>query len=294
MADKPIKVLFVDDDPGFAKTFKRDASGKRVIIEHFKTAEEAKQRLVEVSEKHYGGIVLDVKGLGSKDDSIPDPAYFDEARQTLTGLAPCLPIYGITGETDSREDWKKLFGRTIDIFSKEPDEIDKLLEKLKANANDLDHITIMKKYQTTFTVIEDYFSISEEKRLISVLLNMDKGDGEIEKNLAQLRNLIESVLIRLNKHDPAIVPSDLIGAEVKFRPIMRSMKENGFFTRDDYINKLLDACYTCQSNFGSHQPRNINFGILQKNPGIMAVRANTFAVMELIEWCGEIVGDSQQ
>jgi len=285
VVDKAIKIIFVDDDETFVKTFNREANKKKIIINHFFTAEEAKHELSLSTEKLYAGIVLDVKGLKDKESKIPDHSYFPKALMELKQLCPSLQVYGITGETDSRDDWSETFKELTTIYSKELEDINKLLAQLKDDSKKIPHIKLMNTYKQTFEKTDKILAQVEQHSLLHALEYKDKGGVDIAKVLSSLRLVLEAIVKYINTIRPEVVPTEYIQGDVKFRPLLRHLRSDNYLcSNNDYLYKLLDTAYTCMSNHGSHISNQSKYGSCHKPAGINSVRMCTFAIMDIIEW----------
>jgi hypothetical protein len=285
MVDRAVKIIFVDDDETFVKTFKREAVKKRILVHHFFTAEEAKNELNLSTEKLYAGIVLDVKGLKDRESKIPDHAYFPKALMELKALCPSLNVYGITGETDSRDDWSETFKELTTIYSKELDDITILLDQIRVDSKQMPHIKLMNIYKSTFEKADKILAQVEQNSLLQALEYKDKGGADIARTLSSLRLVIEAIVKYINSIRPEVVPTEHIEGGVKFRAILRHLKTDNHLSHlNDYIYKVLDTAYTCMSNHGSHLSDSSNYGTCHQPASLNSVRMCTFAVMDLIEW----------
>jgi len=296
---KPIIALLVDDNSEFLESTKRSAFTKGII---FKTAHDLDEMKL-LLPKIYNSIVtivLDIKGITEKNQSVGKPDFVQAAVEVIHSNPSFknIPICLITGDSNKLNEFKILY-KKVKMFLKTPQQLENLFNQIKNNSKDLDNIKLRRKYDDVFIPLQaEYKKIKLIKKLnnidqelMTLLQKFTEGDFSIIKdNLARIRRIQEAVFQCMKTIDERLLP------KVPFTP-----KGNINFSEWDYhhshhkiddkeicsgvINLFRTPIYVLSSEDGAHVP----FEESTYPPTKYTVQALTFALLDFLKWFGMLL-----
>jgi len=198
--ERPISVLWIDDQISELKEFPQYAASQRVIIRNsFESAEEGIEELTQNVNK-YQAVILDAKAFRKKGQAKGTENFkslrdsINNIRQLEKDLNRKIPHCVYTGHIDKMgEAWED----DLKIFIKGKDQ-DNLLQFLKDEIKNLPETKIVQHYSEAFEAFENKLDATLKGSLIYVLGNLDSKQQQVIKNsLVEMRKILEGIYLDL-------------------------------------------------------------------------------------------------
>ncbi|MBT7061980.1 MAG: response regulator [Lentisphaerae bacterium] len=286
---KKLRVLAIDDEPGFLQSVTTMGRQHGFRIDGVGSLEEAKELIASKGRRHYHGVILDIMCLVTKDQSVESPAFLKHALDYLDKVAPELPRAIVTGSTGH-------YANTSEYFADEKLYLktnvgESLFEYLRKGAGELWYYQLETKYPDVIaTMTTCGFPEDLRAEVLDALRYMNHfDDSKISDNLARLRRIQEGLYGELSKQRDDIVPTRFLKEEngnISMRPLINHLKDEK--THEGFIKDFAFAVYGATSDHGSHR----RYSPVEYPPSSYTVQTLTYAMLDLILWAGGLVEKS--
>lgn len=222
------KILMVDDDKDFIKTFNQRANKKGYELFEANSFEGLKVKIKEVEHK-IGVIILDIKCLLRDDQTLEDKSFITQALKFLDTYYSGFPRVILTGDKHEFETIGSYYTEE-NIFLKHPDDYEKLFQKIKEYCDNSENLQIKRMYPDVFEIFElGLMDSTQETNLINILKNIDETNPIKFKGLfVNIRSIQETMYKQIHLKKPAIVPLDKIKSDgmIDFNKLMAHLNGN--------------------------------------------------------------------
>jgi ActR/RegA family two-component response regulator len=282
-------MLIIDDDRRYAESLCRDAQRKGIRLQHASSLEEGRELFEGPVGAVLTGIILDVKCLRDKRQTVPDNSFIVAAVRYFGEKAPHLPMAAITGESSILSSMAELFAGTIHVYSKGRDEAE-MLSYLRGKARQLDQVRLRAEHAEEFAICSRHLGREAEDELYSVLCALGTRDyTDIKNALGCLRRLQEKLYIAINRMDPSLVPTQMVAGEVNVVAAYKHLAEKGVVERYRIIDRFAELVYKIASDSGAHTP----YDNPRYPPTGHTLAAVVHAFLDLLLWFGGLAEEGE-
>jgi len=285
----PIQIMILDDEVEYVTQLKKSAIKAGISLIHFLSLEEGKEYFKKQEATNISGVILDVKGLISLEQKVPDENFIGKALKYFEEKHPKLPKTVLTGEADLYKSLKGMYAGTYTVFYKHQGATE-LLKHIKEEAKDVPLIKWSNKYPEIIEMFyKEYLNNEAKEKLFDCLSNMNlNNNGSIKIILDNIRYLLEMMLVKINRINPDIVPSDLIyygkKENVQQKNIFRHLVDKKYLEdKKSIINNSLWNLYTTTSD------KSVHYQTKRYPPTRYTAQALIFQLFDVLLWFKKIV-----
>lgn len=294
--NKPIQVLFLDDESDIRSSMQADAAKKRIILKCFSSLEEGLNELNKNWSIRF--VILDAKGFihpnqvkGTENDSFALRAH-RELDKIIKTQNRYLPYCFFTGHSDLRSTYADV--DDFVVFDKNATGVrEKLFDHIWNSFHNSEEGMMRNKFSELFEATDLINHSDATKGLISLLKCIESNDyGSMITNLkgtfSEVRSLQELIYKALNIKSESIVPSRLFKTDsmITFGQANRHLsgnKDSNYKpTTKVYQNQLIEnvslAIYWGTAEY-IHSDLRRNY-----TPSIYGIKALIYSVFELLLW----------
>lgn len=285
-----LPMLIIDDNRRYVEALFRDARRMGILLRHASSLEEGRELFEGPDGAGFTGVILDVKCLRDRRQTVPDNSFIVAAIRYFGEKAPNLPMAAISGESDVLGNLAELFEGTIRIYSKGRDEAE-MLSMLLGRARKLDRVRLRTSHARAFAICASHLGNEAEEELLSVLGSLGSSDlTEIKNSLGCLRRLQEKLYIALNRRDPSLVPTQMVAGEVNVVSAYKHLAESGVVERYRIIDRFAELVYKITSDCGAHTPYERH----RYPPTTYTLATVVNAFLDLLLWFGGVMDSGRR
>jgi hypothetical protein len=222
------KILLVDDDEDFAKSFQVEAQRRGFSVFHKKSLEGLRQVMPKF-QKSVFSVVLDIKCLTSDNQIKEDAGFIGPALTYLDSNSPGFPRVILTGDDAVFENFKGFNPNEI-LFQKTPDGIINSFNKLKFFHDNAEEIGYRIEHPRIFALIDSkYLGGTSYEDIINILRESSESDFiKFGGALRNVRAFQEAIYKKINSTNKAVVPDSVFKTNgmIIFNDLMRHLNGN--------------------------------------------------------------------
>ncbi|MDV4071001.1 hypothetical protein CMT45_04655 [Elizabethkingia anophelis] len=205
-------IILIDDDPQFRLSFVNIAKTRNINVATGKDLDELKKLLPAQSHK-FAAVVLDIKGIVDKNQTIEDSSFIPIALQYLDSSIPGFKRFLFTGDKSEYDKFKNLF-RKEKVFIKKPDDQEALLDELENCIQNFDLFKFKRENPLIFECFDkNILPSSKEPKLMSIFKNYNENNpSKFTGLIGDIREIHEDIYKSLNSRNKSIVPDKYINA----------------------------------------------------------------------------------
>ena len=219
-------ILWIDDQYEELEAFVLEAESEDIYLDAYKSFEEGFS-VLESNLYDYDGVILDAMFFESKDQEAgsEDLKGLKSAVDKLNELKhkKKLPFFLLSGQTRFNSDttFKEIYGEHYRKGN--PDDIDKLFQNIKEQADNLEDTQLKHKHQTVLNVCVDQYIGRQAQRDLLAILKYEHDSSisiDADKFITPLRKIIEDLFRAFNKFE--LIPDKFIAnGNVSLNPTSR-------------------------------------------------------------------------
>lgn len=200
--EKPLKILFIDDDPRYAESLIDRAFNEFGLeLDHYDNWEEAFTKLKDGFES-YCGVIIDGKGKLRKESKDDDQRHVSKAigdLRELKGKRLFIPFVILSKYLEIKDS-------ILDPFFEKSKDEDEMFVFLINEIKNLQNNKIQVKYQDAFEAFgEGYLDKSAEANLFEAIDSFENDDWN-DNSFTPLRKVIEAIYKDLHEKDDELIP----------------------------------------------------------------------------------------
>lgn len=302
--NKPIEVLFLDDEGDLRSSMQGYAAEKNIFLKCFSSLQEG---LEELDRNHnIRFVILDAKGFlrpdqvkGTENDSFALSASRELDKLSFTQNR-YLPYCYFTGHSDLRATYEGV--KDFIVFDKNDNGVrDKLFDHVWEVINNSEEGNFRRQYRELFEAVDLINHADATKGLITLLKYMQEDDytsmnNNIKGIFSEVRSLQELIYKALNKRKKGVFPDRLFKSNgmIEFNPTRKHLsgnKDHSFKpTTTQYQNQFIDNVATA-IYWGTGEYIHSD---LQRDyiPSRFGIKALIYSVFELMIWFKQLYSKS--